>query len=149
MRRTRFGFLVVALLAAGGAAGWAAGASKPVTIDPVIATDRTWTGQPITFPASPGFVSASVYRIEPGAALPVHMHPAPRLGYVLKGTLRVTNTETGASRVFTAGQFIVESLKQWHKGDNPGTDPLELLVIDLTARRDGNTILQQAADKAP
>jgi quercetin dioxygenase-like cupin family protein len=51
----------------------------------------------------------------PGATLPVHKHPYPRYGYVLTGRLCVTNMETGQSDIYEPGDFILESVGQWHK----------------------------------
>ena len=112
-----------------------------VVVTPVGSTDTTWTGQPIVFPQKPGHVTTALFEIAPGATLPVHKHPFPRIGYVLDGSLRVTSVEGGRSETFERGQVVVESLDQWHKGENPGTTPLKLLVIDLIEKGAENTVV--------
>ena len=139
--------LVIAALLAGGATFTAAYAldsgAAPVVVTPVKSTMVTSTGQPITLPQKNVEVTASIFDIAPGATLPVHKHPFPRYGYVLSGTLKVTNVGTGKSDVFKAGDFIVEMIDQWHQGSNIGADPVKLLVIDQIEAGAQATVLRQ------
>ena len=65
-----------------------------------------------------------------------------RYAYVLAGTLRVTNTETGQSETYKQGDFIVEAIDQWHKAANIGADAVKLVVIDQVEGEQGNTVLR-------
>jgi quercetin dioxygenase-like cupin family protein len=105
-------------------------AGSPATVDEVIHSSTTIADQPITLPQGPIEVSATIFTIQPGASLPVHRHAFPRYGYVLAGTLSVNNLETGKTREFHSGDFVIESISKWHSGSNSGTEPLRLLVID-------------------
>lgn len=105
-------------------------AQSQVVVTPVAKADVTVSGQPIALPTENPEVSVSVYEIPPGAKLSQHRHQYPRYGYVLSGKLRVTNMDTGSVTDLGVGGFIVEALGQWHYGENPGTEPLKLLVID-------------------
>ena len=107
-----------------------ANAQSPVSTEDVVHATTTIADQEIELPQGPVEVSATVLTIQPGTSLPVHRHPFQRYGYVLAGTLSVTNQETGKTRSFKAGEFIIESLQKWHSGTNSGTEPLKLLVID-------------------
>jgi len=113
-----------------------------VVIEPIDSADVNSAGQPIVFPQKNGHVTAAVFDIPPGAVLPVHEHPFPRMGYVLSGTLRVTNAETGQSQDYKPGAFILESVGIWHKGENPAQEPLKLLVIDLLEKGAVSTVLK-------
>ena len=139
--------VVAALLAAGASFSRAyaldSGAAAPVVVTPVKSTAVTSTGQPITLPQKNIEVTASIFDIAPGATLPVHKHPFPRYGYVLSGTLKVTNVDTGRSDTFKAGDFIVEMIDQWHQGSNIGADPVKLLVIDQIEAGVQATVLKQ------
>lgn len=115
-----------------------ADAADKVEVKAVTSASANSFGQEIRFPEGPGQVAVSMYEIPPGAALPVHKHPTPRIGYVVAGTLQVTNVENGETHVFKPGEVILESVERWHKGSNPGTDPLKLLVIDLQSKGAGN-----------
>lgn len=105
-------------------------AASPVTVTPVLSSPVTIADQPVALPQGPVTVTASIFTIEPGAALPVHRHAFPRYGYVLAGTITINNRETGKVQEFHAGDFIIESVSKWHSGANSGQEPLKLLVID-------------------
>jgi quercetin dioxygenase-like cupin family protein len=117
--------------------------AEGVKVEPISKTDVTSSGQPIVLPQGHVKVITSTFEIPPGAKLPVHKHNNPRYGYMLSGQLRITNVETGKSTTFNAGDFIIESLGQWHKAESIGTDPVKLVVIDQVATGDdNNTVLQ-------
>jgi quercetin dioxygenase-like cupin family protein len=116
--------------------------AEGVKVDPMLNTDVTSTGQPIVLPRGHVRVITSIYEIAPGAKLPEHKHIYPRYGYLLSGQLRVTNVETGKSTTFNPGDFIIESLGQWHKAENIGTDPIKLLVIDQVPKGQDNVVLR-------
>lgn len=101
-----------------------------VVVTPVFKTTRTIADQPVQLPQKNVEVVVSTYDIAPGAMLPVHQHHYQRYAYVLSGTLSVTNLESGKNSTFKQGDFVVESLSQWHRGANNGTEPVKLLVID-------------------
>lgn len=105
-------------------------APAPVVVTPIRTTAVTATGQPLTLPRKNVEVAASIFEIAPGATLPVHKHPFARYAYVLAGTLKVTNADTGRNDTYRPGDFIVEMIDQWHQGANIGADPVKLLVID-------------------
>lgn len=111
-------------------AAMAKGADQTKVV-PILKTDINSFGQPIVFPQGSGQVAISIYEIPVGAKLPIHKHITPRVGYVLSGTIQVTNVDTGDARTFHAGEAIVESVASWHTGANVGTKPLKLLVVDL------------------
>lgn len=117
-------------------------AAPQVVVKQVLSTGVTASGQPITLPAKDAHVVVTTYDIGPGARLPEHKHPFPRYAYVLSGTLRVTNTDTGRSDVYKPGDFIVEAIGQWHKAANIGKGPVRLLVIDQVEGEQGNTVLR-------
>lgn len=122
------------------------GAAAPVVVTPVAKTSVTSTNQPIVLPQGDVEVAASIFEIAPGAKLPVHKHPFPRYGYMLAGTLKVTSAETGESKVFKPGDFIVEMVDQWHWGANIGADRVKLLVIDQIVAGTQSTLLRAQAN---
>ena len=117
--------------------------AEGVKVEPISKTSVTSSGQPIVLPRGHVKVISSIYEVPPGAKLPVHKHNYPRYGYMLSGQLRVTNVQTGKSTTFNPGDFIIESLGQWHKAESIGTDPVKLVVIDQVPKgHDDNTVLQ-------
>jgi quercetin dioxygenase-like cupin family protein len=113
-----------------------------VVVKQVTSTAVTASGQPITLPQKDVHVVVSTFDIPAGANLPEHKHPFARYAYVLAGTLRVTNVETGQSETYKMGDFIVEAIDQWHKAANVGADAVKLVVIDQVEETGSNTVLR-------
>lgn len=113
-----------------------------VVVRPVLSSTATSSGQPIVLPQKDAQIVVSTYDIAPGARLPVHNHPYPRYAYVLSGNLRVTNVDTGQIDAYKPGDFILESVGQWHTGESDA-EPVRLLVIDLVEKGQANTVLRR------
>jgi quercetin dioxygenase-like cupin family protein len=113
-----------------------------IVVRQLMSSSVTSAGEPVALPQKDVQVVVSTYDIPSGAKLPVHKHLFPRYGYVLDGVLEVTNTETGKTESFKAGEFILESVGHWHRGSNAGNVPLRLLVIDLVEKGRNNTVLK-------
>jgi quercetin dioxygenase-like cupin family protein len=118
-------------------------AKAAVVVTPVLTSTVTASGQPIVLPRKNPQVVVSTYDIAPGATLPEHKHAYPRYAYVLAGTLRVTNTQTGKSDVYRPGDFILEAIGQWHQGANIGSEPVKLLVIDQVEKDKNNVVMRK------
>jgi quercetin dioxygenase-like cupin family protein len=115
-----------------------------VTIKQLLDTTTTSAGQKIELPKKDAEVVASIFELPPRANLPEHEHPYPRYGYVLSGSLRVTDTQTGQSKTYRPGDFVVESVGRWHTGANAGEEPTKLLVIDIVEAKHSNTVLRNS-----
>ncbi len=116
---------------------------RAVVATPVLTTTVTATGQPIVLPRENPQVRVVTLDIAPGAVLPEHKHPYPRYGYMLAGTLRVTNSDTGTSMVYGVGDFIIEAVDQWHRGASIGSEPVRLLVIDQVEGGQANVVTRE------
>jgi len=99
------------------------------SVTPITNTDKTVIGQTIVSPEHP-FVKTVMVTFQPGDKTPIHKHPYPHYGYMLEGVLTVVNTETGKSFELKPGDFLVEMLNTAHYGENRGSVPVKLLVID-------------------
>lgn len=117
-------------------------ALEGVTVTPLHDLTETGSGEPITLPKNDIHVIVSTYDIAPRATLPIHKHPFARYGVVQSGSLEVTNDDTDESRIYKAGDFIVEMIDRWHRARNVGDDPVRLLVIDQVEGTVNNTILK-------
>lgn len=117
-----------------------------VVVRQLLQTRETASGRPIKLPADPRLV-VSTYSFKAGATLPEHKHLHQRYAYVLAGTLRVTNTESGKSEIYRRGDFIVEQRDEWHRGAALGKAPVKLLVIDQIGEGpQGNVVLRSQED---
>ncbi len=95
----------------------------------LIKTTKSWNGA--TLPAyGDGQPEISIvrYRFDPGASIPMHMHPVINAGVLLQGELHIF-TKTGENITLKAGEPLVELFKDWHYGSNPGTEPVDLIVV--------------------
>lgn len=122
---------------------------KDTTVTQLLSSATTSSGQAIVLPQKDAQVVVSIYDVMPGAALQAHNHPYPRYGYVLSGTLRVNNLETGQTDTYKPGNFILESVGQWHTGTSVGNEPLKLLVIDIVEKGQSNTVLLPKFSSVP
>jgi quercetin dioxygenase-like cupin family protein len=114
--------LVLCLIAAPALAG------TPVTT-PLATTAKTVTGQSVVAPEHPTVI-ATIVSFQPGDRTVVHKHLYPHYGYMLQGTLTITNAETGKSFELKPGDFLVEMMDTWHYGENRGDAAVKMLVVD-------------------
>ena len=115
----------------------------PVRVTRLLTAALTASGQSIVLCLNSATIVVSIYEIAAGATLREHKHPFVRYAYVLTGTLRVTNTETGHSNDDKAGDFIIEAIGQWHQAVNLDDRPLKLLVIDQQADEKSNVVMRK------
>ena len=118
-----------------------AGEAPAVVVKDIVRTTRNDSGQAIRLPAGRLELVASTYDIAPGARLPQHKHPFQRYAYVLQGDLKVEQVGR-SSRIYRAGEMVVESVGFWHYGENVGSVPVRLLVIDQVPKGRATTVLR-------
>jgi quercetin dioxygenase-like cupin family protein len=104
--------------------------SPAVRVTTLFSGTETTAGQPITLPSGPVRLVVSQYVIPAGSILPVHRHPYARYGYVQAGRLKVTNIQSGVTKVFGPGDVIVEMIDIWHSATPVGAETVRLLVFD-------------------
>lgn len=101
---------------------------------------RTVLDQPLAYPtARPAELSVSILTIAPGEETGWHVHEAPLLAYVMSGSVQVTY-DGGIVKDYPTGTPIVEAVGTAHNGRNVGSQPVELLVINIGAEGVANTI---------
>ena len=118
-----------------------AAARSQVVVKEIVKTMQNDVGQAIVLPRGHLQLFVSTYGIAPGARLPQHKHPFQRYAYVIQGRIRVVQAGS-SSRIYHAGEFIVESVNRWHYGEAVGATPVKLLVIDQLPRGRDATLLQ-------
>ncbi|WP_265823167.1 cupin domain-containing protein [Geovibrio ferrireducens] len=99
---------------------------KAVTL---AATGSSWDGKPLPrYPDGQPEVTVLKITIPAGAVLPLHKHPVINVGVLVSGELKVT-AENGDILHLKAGEAIVEVVNTWHKGENTGDTPAEIIVF--------------------
>jgi quercetin dioxygenase-like cupin family protein len=122
-----------ALAFVGGAGAVAQDAEPPVSSEPLLQTTTTIIGQPLSYPTgAQAEVTASVVTLQPGAETGWHVHPGPLYGRMLEGELTVDYGERG-TRVYLAGDNLMEAVDWPHNGINTGTGPARVLVVFMGA----------------
>jgi hypothetical protein len=69
----------------------------------LLSTTTTSSGQSIVLPKNNVQIVASIFDGLPSNASQAHNHPYPRYVYVLSGTLRVNNLDTGQTNTYRPG----------------------------------------------
>lgn len=113
---------------------------KDAAITQLLSTTTTSSGQSLVLPRNNVQIVASIFDGLPRAATQAHNHPYPRYVYVLSGTLRVNNLDTGQTNTYRPGNFVLESVGQWQTSASVGDEPLKLLVVDVVEKGQSNTV---------
>lgn len=114
-------------------------------VTPILRSTRTSTGQALKLPQGEAEVVAASVEIPAGGGIAIHQHPWSRLVYVERGSIRVTNHDSGSAIDFQAGQVIPEAVAQWHEAKALGADPVRLIAIDLVPPGVNNVIMKATA----
>ncbi|WP_417914884.1 cupin domain-containing protein [Candidatus Electronema sp. JM] len=107
----------------------------------------SWDGGAFAYPQGQPEISVQKITAHPNGKqveLPVHCHPVPLSGYVLKGSVTVV-TAAGKSRLFKTGEAFIEVSNTWHKGIF--NEDTELLVF--YAGKKGVPLVVKQGDSSP
>ncbi len=99
----------------------------------LLRTGFSWDGTPYRhYPEGTPEITVLKISVPPHSEVPWHLHPAPMVGYVLAGRLRVEK-ENGESREVHAGEALPELVGARHHGVT-GDEGVELIVFYAGAR---------------
>jgi quercetin dioxygenase-like cupin family protein len=94
----------------------------------LLQTTESWNGKPYThYPTGQPQLTTLKVTIAPHTALPWHTHPVPNAVYVLSGTLKIHDRDSGKTLVIHQGQAVGESVDDVHRGES-GNEPAVLLI---------------------
>lgn len=100
-----------------------------ITVEELFQSRDDALGNPLAYiDSSVPEISGARVRMMPGDSTGWHTHPVPTFGYLISGELTVEYA-TGESRVFRAGDGIIEAQHVAHNGHNRGTEPVEIVVF--------------------
>lgn len=139
-----FSVLAAAGLSAATAQSSMTHASVPApnsTSTPIVRSAQTISGQPLKLPHGAAEMVAAVVDIPAGGMTTIHQHPWSRFVYVEKGTVRITNHDTGEVKDLKQGTMFAEVVAQWHHGTAPD-GPARLLVVDIVPPGVNNMIMR-------
>lgn len=103
-----------------------------------VKSDEDVLGNKISYPAGQAEITGLTAVQKPGECNGWHSHPVPTFGLVQKGELTVSY-EGGETKVFHAGEMLIEAQHTAHEGCNTGEGDLEVLVFYAGAKGLANT----------
>ena len=114
----------------------------------ILSTSQSPGGLSIVLPQKDVRVTATLLEVKPGDAIPEPEHPYSRYGYLLAGSLKITNTRSGKVEIYKPGDFIifdhaVETLGHWRQGASIGTEDVKMLVIDQVEANPSNFVVSR------
>ncbi|MBF0311297.1 MAG: cupin domain-containing protein [Magnetococcales bacterium] len=97
----------------------------------ILKTESTVLGEKLSYPGGgPAEIRSLIIVIAPGEETKWHKHPVPLYAYVLSGTLTVDYGDKG-KRTYQSGEAFMEAMDQWHRGQNDGKEPVQLVTVFL------------------
>ena len=107
----------------------------------LLSTGTSWDGGAIAYPGGDPLVSSYRVLLDRDQETPMHCHPVPTLGYLVRGTLEI-ETRVGDVLTLEAGESLVEVMNTVHRGRAVG-GPVEIIVFYAGAAGVPNTILAE------
>jgi len=104
----------------------------------LLQSSTTILGETIVYPTAPAKITAAIVTIPPGGETGWHKHGVPLVAYILDGALTVDYGDQG-TKVYEAGNAVVEALGVAHNGSNRGDVPMRLLAVYMGAEGMANT----------
>ncbi len=133
VRRARVLVWVGVAVLSGLSAGWLAAREPQARLVTLLASGRTVMDEAIVYPtAAPAKVTAVILTLKPGEETGLHRHANPGFGYVLEGEVTVDYQGAG-SRVYKAGDSILETVAVAHNGRNTGGTDMRILAVFMGA----------------
>lgn len=111
----------------------------PVQSTVLVQGSHSWDGAGFGYPAGEAEITVTRIDMKAGSSLPLHCHPVPLAGAVVKGSLEVRK-ENGEKTVIRPGEGLIEVSGQWHYGH--ALDDVEILVVYAGAKDVPTTILK-------
>jgi len=114
--------------------------NKGITIEPILKTDTTTTGQKIIYPNfKEDEVTILKITIHPGESTGWHKHEFPVFAYVIEGTLTV-EIENNKIIQFAKNTSLAEVINIFHNGTNNGKENVVLLAFYMGEKGKGLSV---------
>ena len=101
-------------------------------LSPILTATETVLGQAIAYPSGTPTVTSAIVTLPPGGETGWHEHSIPLYAYILEGELTV-DYGTQGTRVYRAGEGVMEAIDWPHNGTSTGTVPVRILAVYIGA----------------
>lgn len=108
-------------------------------LTPLLQGSTDILGAPLAYPTGTPDVTAATVTIPPGGETGWHEHEVPLFAYILEGELTV-DYGTRGTKVYRAGDSVLEAVGWAHNGTNTGTVPMKLVAVYMGSDSAANTI---------
>lgn len=108
-------------------------------LTPLLQGSTDVLGTPLAYPAGTPNVTAAVVTVPPGGETGWHVHEVPLFAYILEGELTV-DYGTKGTKIYRAGESVLEAVGWSHNGTNTGTVPMKLVAVYMGSDAAQNTI---------
>jgi len=109
-------------------------------LDVLLSTSETIIAQPFAYPEGEARITAAIVTMLPGKETGWHHHEVPLFAYILEGELIVDYGADG-TKLYRAGDSLIEAFKTRHNGKNTGTVPVRLIAVFAGAEGAANTVV--------
>lgn len=112
-------------------------------VEVLLKSTTSWDGGSFQYPQGSAEITVARVTLEEGQETPLHCHPVPTFGYLVKGTLEV-RTGAGKSTLIREGEAAIEVMRTLHRGRAVG-GPVEILVFYAGAVDLKNTLPHESS----
>ncbi len=102
--------------------------SAAIKVTPLLKTQTSWNGTPISYPEGKAEITGMMIEIAPGAETGWHLHEVPSFGTVLEGELDV-HLQDGRINHLKKGDSLAEVINTIHNGHAVGNTPVKIIVF--------------------
>lgn len=107
----------------------AEGSAASTTIVLLDGEQTSWDGaELIDYPTGKPAITLLKITVAPKSRLAQHYHPVINVGYMLEGSLTVTD-DKGNTKTINAGEPLIETINTIHYGENTGDTDAVILVF--------------------
>lgn len=108
-------------------------------LTPLVSGSVDVLGTPLAYPPGTPKVTSAIVTIPPGGETGWHEHEVPLFAYILEGELTV-DYGTKGTKIYRAGDSVLEAINWAHNGTNTGTVPMKLVAVYMGSDTAANTV---------
>ena len=142
LKSVKQGAIAGVFFAAGVAVTVASGKTSYPPVEVLLTTAQSALGQDLVYPTGRPVITAAIVTLQPGESTGEHRHDVPMFAMILDGEITVDYGPDG-TKIFKAGDSMVEAFRTYHNGINTGADAVRILAVFAGAENAQNTVMKE------